>query len=303
MWEVRESQQTLGRISAQSLIRVLKARAKLEQVNYNSENGPENEPLGFVDFFFWDATDREVWLFLSDGNSWEQNRWRTFIAVIKKILGNFLDFSHGKKWKFLHLGGAKMSSVFLHLSVRRVKREKAKINLNSQSYTVTLYQFINMNWSSHWNLWRPKGLLRAPTLHCGCSTSVIFHLVIKRAFQCLEYFTVSHQQGFGNAPSHRTRWNVCLEYKFIKLNMQKRGLTTGCVLVCVENPSLTDLLAEFEARKEWWAVSRAGGALGALGVSRTGLQFHHGPTRQRRVASLPLFSLSSLLGGNRIKGQ
>lgn len=77
---------------------------------------------------------------------------RTFISVINKILGNFLDFSHGKEWKFLHLG-AKMSSVFLqHLSVRRAKREKAKINLNSQSYTVTLYQFINVNWSSPWNL-------------------------------------------------------------------------------------------------------------------------------------------------------
>lgn len=54
------------------------------------------------------------------------------------------------------------------------------------------------------------------------------------------------------------------------------------------------------------AVSRAGGALGALGVSRTGLQLpvlHCSPTRQGNVASLTLFSLSFLLSGNKIKVQ
>lgn len=128
---------------------------------------------------FWDGTNREVWLFLWGGNSWEQDRWRRFISVIKKILRHF---SHGKKWKFLHLG-AKMSSVFLqYLSVRHVNREKAKIKLKSQSYTVTLHQFINVNRSSHWNLWRPMenaatGLLRAQT--CLVAT------------ECLKYFIYS----------------------------------------------------------------------------------------------------------------
>lgn len=174
---------------------------------------------------FWDGTNREVWLFLWGGNSWEQDRWRRFISVIKKILRHF---SHGKKWKFLHLG-AKMSSVFLqYLSVRHVNREKAKIKLKSQSYTVTLHQFINVNRSSHWNLWRPMenaatGLLRAPDLLGSYRMSEILHLLIMRALQCPEHFTVSHEQGFRNSPSHRTRWNICLEEKFIKLNTQKRA--------------------------------------------------------------------------------
>lgn len=50
--------------------------------------------------------------------------------------------------------------------------------------------------------------------------------------------------------------------------------------------------------------------LGAVGVSRTGLQLPAlqamlccGPTRQRKITLLPLFSLSFLLGGKKIKVQ
>lgn len=65
-------------------------------MNSNSGNGPENEPLGFVDFFFFFS---EMILIEKCGYFSKVATVvnRTFTSVINKILGNFLDFSHGKE--------------------------------------------------------------------------------------------------------------------------------------------------------------------------------------------------------------
>lgn len=41
-----------------------------------------------------------------------------------------------------------------------------------------------------------------------------------------------------------------LRVQVYKAKCAKKGLTTGSVLICVENPSLTDMLKEFEPRKQ-----------------------------------------------------
>lgn len=87
-------------------------------------------------------------------------------------------------------------------------------------------------------------------------SSMIFHLFIIRVMQCPSHFTVTHEQSLRKAPSQRIRlqelekMKCMLRVQVCKAKCAKESLTTGHVLICVENPSLTDLLAEFEARKQ-----------------------------------------------------
>lgn len=64
------------------------------------------------------------------------------------------------------------------------------------------------------------------------------------------------EQRFRKAPSQIIRLQeldkvkCMLRVQVYKAKCAKKSLTTGSVLICVENPSLTDLLKEFEPRKQ-----------------------------------------------------
>lgn len=83
VWEVRESQQTWGSISAESH-RDLQSQGKAGTDKFQFRKWAREWTLWFFGFFFFrDDTNREVWLFLWGDKSWEQDRWRTLISVIR----------------------------------------------------------------------------------------------------------------------------------------------------------------------------------------------------------------------------